>query len=252
MIDETHPPLTTQPMRSGEFWTFFDQDARPRLGMRADTFAAMFSYLDRFNRPVGIVETGCVRRKDNWEGDGQSTLLFDKYAEYHRGSFVHTVDIDKDATAICSAMVSKRVSVHTGDSVAFLKSLDVFPIDLLYLNSFDLDMNYPLPSAIHHLKELVAIAPMISSETLVVVDDSPTALIAVPDGKDQFKTLGRRIAGKGQLIAEYAEAIGVKPYFVGYQCGWLGLGRARLGEISASIREEDRHNLRNKNLDQQA
>ena len=113
------------------------------------------------------------RTKDNWQGDGQSTLLFDKYAEHHHGSFVHTVDIDQDATATCSAMVSKRVSVHTGDSVAFLKSLDVSPIDLLYLNSFDLDMNYPLPSAIHHLKELVAIAPMISSETLVVVDDSP-------------------------------------------------------------------------------
>ena len=210
--------------------------------MRTETFAAMFSYLDRFNRPVGIVETGCVRTKHNWQGDGQSTLLFDKYAEHHHGSFVHAVDIDQDATATCSAMVSKRVSVHTGDSVAFLKSLDVSPIDLLYLDSFDLDMNYPLPSAIHP-KELVAIAPMISSETLVVVDDSPTALIGVPDGKDQFKTLVRRIAGKGQLIAEYAEAIGVKPYFVGYQCGWLDLGRVRLGEIAASIREEERQNL---------
>jgi hypothetical protein len=214
-------------MDSVEFWTFFDQIARPKLGMRADTFAAMFSYLDRFNRPVGIVETGCARKKDNWQGDGQSTLLFDKYTEHHPGSFVHTVDIDKDATATCGAMVSSRVSVHTGDSVAFLKSLDVSPIDLLYLDSFDLDMKYPLPSAIHHLKELVAIAPMISPETLVVVDDSPSALIGVPDGKGQFKRLRQRIAGKGQLIAEYAEAIGVKPYFVGYQCGWLGLGRAR-------------------------
>ena len=160
-------------MHSVEFWTFFDQIARPKLGMRADTFAAMFSYLDRFNRPVGIVETVCTRKKDNWQGDGQSTLLFDKYAEHHPGSFVHTVDIDKDATATCSAMVSSRVSVHTGDSVVFLKSLDVSPIDLLYLDLFDLDMKYPLPSAIHHLKELVAIAPMISPETLVVVDDSP-------------------------------------------------------------------------------
>ena len=204
----------------------------------------MFSYLDRFNRPVGIVKTlaACAGKIIGKATAKARCYLTSMPSIIAVRSFTPWILINTRRPSAAQWFLNAYQFILE-DSVAFLKSLDVFPIDLLYLDSFDLDMNYPLPSAIHHLKELVAIAPMISSETLVVVDDSPTALIAVPDGKDQFKTLGRRIAGKGQLIAEYAEAIGVKPYFVGYQCGWLGLGRARLGEISASIREEDRHNL---------
>jgi hypothetical protein len=173
-------------VRSEEFWGYFDVQARQKLALRADTFAKICEYLDRFDRPVGIVETGCVRKADNWAGDGQSTILFDKYAQFHQGTVVYTVNLDEQATSMCRTLVSERVKVHTGDSVAFLKALadappnDLAAIDLLYLDSFDLDLEDVFPSAFHHMKELTAIAAMIHPETLVVVDDSPSYFSGVP------------------------------------------------------------------------
>ena len=219
-------------MRSPVFWDYFEKEAAPKLSIRWRTFRLIFEHLDRIERPVGIVETGCVRQPDNWAGDGQSTLLFDRYTQAKPGSAVYTCDIDKSATATCKSLVSAAVKVITSDSVAFLAGLvrerpaDLPAIDLLYLDSVDVDLTAPLPSAIHHLKELLAISPMISPQTLVVVDDSPSLLLGYADGT-QFKAFNRppMIGGKGQLIAEYANAIGVKPVFAEYQCGWTGLGR---------------------------
>jgi len=84
-----------------------------------------------------------------------------------------------------------------------------------------------MPSAVHHLKELVAIAPLLSSETLVVVDDSPSSFIGVPDQNNSVQPIRPpRIGGKGRLIAEYAAQIRANVLFTEYQCGWLGIGRA--------------------------
>jgi len=219
-------------MRSPDFWNWFNEVAQPRLAHRAESFRKIFAYLDRFDRPVGIVETGCVRQLDNWMGDGQSTILFDKYAEFHLGSAVFSVDRDPEAVALCRSLVGDRVHVHAGESVAYLKSLAARPpsalefLDLLYLDSWDLNFDNPLPSAIHHLKELLAIAPLVLTDTLVVVDDSPSSFFAVSDGSNSLALVRPpRIDGKGRLIAEYAAEIGAECLFAEYQCGWLRLGR---------------------------
>ena len=219
-------------MRSPNFWSWFDGIAGPQLAHRTEGFRKVFDYLDRFDRPVGIVETGCVRQQDNWAGDGQSTILFDRYAEFHPGSAVFSVDRAPEAAALCRSLVGGQVHIHAGDSLAYLKSLaDHRPaglefLDLLYLDSFDVDFDDPLPSAIHHLKELLAIAPLVSFQTLVVVDDSPSSFIGVPDGDNPVQPIRPpRIGGKGRLIAEYADQIGAERLFAEYQCGWLCLGR---------------------------
>jgi FkbM family methyltransferase len=219
-------------MRSSDFWRFFDHIARPRLAWRADSFGKVFSYLDRLDRPVVIVETGCVRRKEAWEADGQSTILFDKYAEFHSGSLLLSVDIDPAATALCRSLVRPEVQIHTGDSVAFLRALvdarppQAKPIDLLYLDSFDVDLHNPLPSANHALKELLTAAPLLSHEALVVVDNSPLSLLgtANPDGSMTLIDTPRT-GGKGRLISEYATQTGAELYFADYQSAWLGFGR---------------------------
>jgi hypothetical protein len=220
-------------MLSADFWNWFDELAAPKLVHRTESFRKIFTYLDRINRPVGIVETGCVRQPDNWAGDGQSTILFDKYAEFHPGSAVFSIDRDPQAAALCSSLVSDRVRIHARESIAYLKSLTDDPpseldfVDLLYLDSYDVDFDNPLPSAIHHLKELLAIAPLLSSETLVVVDDSPSCFFGVRDENNSFELFRPpRIAGKGRLIAEYAAQIGAELLFAEYQCGWLRLGCA--------------------------
>src|SRR4029077_1346141 len=142
------------------------------------------------------------------------------------------VDRDPEAAALCRSLVGGQVQIHSGDSLAYLKSLaDHGPaglefLDMLYLDSFDVDFDDPLPSAIHHLKELLAIAPLVSFETLVVVDDSPSSFIGVRDGDNPFRPIRPpRIGGKGRLIAEYADQIGAERLFAEYQCGWLRLGR---------------------------
>jgi FkbM family methyltransferase len=227
-------------VRSEGFWSYFDVQARPRLALRADTFAKIFEYLDRFDRPVGIVETGCVRKADNWAGDGQSTILFDKYAEFHPGTVVYTVDIDEQATTVCRTLVSARVKIHTSDSIAFLKALadtppnDLASVDLLYLDSIDLNLDDVFPSAFHHMKELTAVAAMIRPETLVVVDDSPSYFSAVIDKAAVKLVTQPKIGGMGKLIAEFAQRVGAESCFVGYQCGWTGLTGRRQAAVGGS------------------
>jgi hypothetical protein len=213
-------------MKSDEFWSFYES-VRPILNLRADSFARMFEYLDGFERPVGIVETGCTREPGNWRGDGQSSVLFDKYAQTHMGSLVLSVDIDPKATEVCRSLVSQHVRVHTGDSIKFLQALADNPlpempfVDLLYLDSYDLNWEDSTPSALHHVKELVAGAPFIRRHTLVAVDDCyvVTAGVSMPNGS-LMPLRQPKIDGKGRFVADYAQHIGAEKVFEGYQCGW--------------------------------
>lgn len=80
--------------------TFFEQfEAQwaPRLGRRRATFRRAFEFLAAKQQATySIVETGCARTAESWEGDGQSTLLFDRFVNALGGS-VLSVDIDPAA-----------------------------------------------------------------------------------------------------------------------------------------------------------
>ena len=221
-------------MRQEAFWRFFDREAAPRLGLRAPTFRKMFECLDRTDGAITIVETGCARQAGNWEGDGQSTVLFDRYVSARDAhSRCVTVDLSEAAVAACRTLVGPRVSVNHDDSVAFLgrfadeaKSAGR-TIDFLYLDSFDLDRTHWYPSAIHHLKELAAAIRCLRPGSLVVVDDCPLVADLVPAADGKFEFIGEpSIGGKGRLVAEYAAAVGARLEFSGYQAGWTGLVRA--------------------------
>lgn len=215
-------------MKNLQFWQYFDTQAAAPLAHRQATFRYIFEFLDRLDRPVFIVETGCVRKADYW-ADGQSTILFDKFAAGLPGSVIRTVDLNPQATALCKTLVSSTVDVHTGDSVAFLHGLAKNPpdhfqhIDLLYLDSYDVELSAPHPSALHHLKELIAVSPLIGPDTLIVVDDAPKEVHYVPQGDSgAIFITDPRISGKGKYVAEYAESIGAKRVFSDYQAGWIG------------------------------
>ena len=205
-------------MTKNNFYQFFDEIS-PKLGVRQFSFLKIFNYLDELPTPITIVETGCLRVKDNFSGDGQSTLLFDKYTQFRgNGSKVYTVDIDPEATKICSEVVSNDVTISTADSIGYLNDLtnkfydEKKEVSFFYLDSFDLDWKSPGSSCEHHLKELVSIKKILKKETLVVVDDSPMkgylqqsklkkgAVDIVPFGLVPKPT----ISGKGTLVHEYA------------------------------------------------
>ena len=218
---------------SQDFWSYFTEEAEPNLANRAISFRKIFEYLDQFETPVTIVETGCLRQLGNFAGDGQSTLLFDKYVTWRgNGSHVYSVDLDPTAVAACKSVVGSNVTVHCGDSVGYLNSLAQGFIDndtqitLLYLDSYDVDWNYWFPSAAHHLKELAVAQRFINSDTLVVVDDCGlnTTVLMDDAGAAAMLTGHTTIGGKGRLVAELANQLGIQPVFAHYQVGWTGFG----------------------------
>ena len=218
-------------MFNEEFNNFFES-IKDKLGIRKTSFTKIFQYLDNIEGPINIVETGCLRIKDNFKGDGQSTLLFDKYTQYREErSKVYTVDINPKATEVCKSIVSDNVEIHTGDSVKYLTELmpklkkQNEKISLFYLDSFDVDWQSSDRSAAHHLKEITAIINHISEETLIVIDDAPIlAPMKIDDKKLSLITEHPApkpfIGGKGYLVNEFAYANNATLYFSNYQTAW--------------------------------
>jgi hypothetical protein len=182
------------------------------LEKRATGFDFVFDYLKNIKDPF-IVETGCARIENNYAGDGQSSLLFDKYINEYGGEFI-TIDLSPQSVENCrKQMICQRTAVVESDSVSFLQQLNQKlqaenkKIDFLYLDSFDFSDNVRMESATHHLKELLAIQDSLKSGALIGVDDNWFS--------------GDQRTGKGFLVLQYLEAFGLKPAFDGYQIFWI-------------------------------
>jgi hypothetical protein len=168
----------------------------------------MFEYLNQFKNPI-IIETGTTREIGNNAGDGNATLMFEEYVK-EKGGHVYTIDIDPEACKIVSEHTDpKYTTVLCGDSLEVLPTLEVTP-HLLYLDSYDLNVDLAIggrdqASAQHHRMELQKMIPKITSETLVVVDDSPEIWNY----------------GKGAIVREYYQSKNIEPLFEYYQVGWI-------------------------------
>ena len=219
-----------------DFYKWFENIA-PKLDQREISFRKIFKYLDSQPTPIIIVETGCLRVKDNFL-DGQSTLLFDKYT-LSRGeqSKVYTVDINPNSTKVCRQVVSNNVEITTDDSVRYLNNLtsnfleNKTKVSMFYLDSFDVDWRYTYPSAAHHLKELTSIMRLLNNDTLIVVDDSPAygnLTQTENESNPTWKILNSpapSIGGKGFLVHEYAKHVGAKLFFSHYQTAWKNFNK---------------------------
>jgi predicted O-methyltransferase YrrM len=134
-----------------------------------------------------IVETGTVRFAGNWGGDGQSTVVWNAYAEL-LGGHVTTIDLDPVGAELVEQMGLANTTAITGDSLEVLPTLTVSQIDFLYLDSFDVDWNNTTPAAEHHLAELKIVWPLLKPGSIVAVDDN------------------RNGHGKGELVAAHMAA----------------------------------------------
>ncbi len=222
-------------MNKADFYSWFDK-LSPKLLIRQNSFYKIFNYLDKMPDPIIIVETGCLRIKNNFL-DGQSTLLFDKYTEYRKNDAkVFSVDIDPKATKVCSEVVSKNVSINTGDSVKYLeeftKNFDSKKkaVSLFYLDSFDCNWNSLEQSSQHHVREFQTVKKILNKDTLLVVDDSPIVGYFQQSStkKDAFELIkpglvpAPTISGKGKLVHQKAIQAGAKMLFSNYLTGWTG------------------------------
>jgi len=184
-----------------------------KTGKRKPTFEVMVKFLDdvRKYREVTIVETGCCRQEDNFEGDGMSTMIFDSYVNEHGGHF-YSVDISQENIDFAkSKCISSNTQNICSDSIPFLFGFNNknTVIDLLYLDSYDFDMANPHPSSLHHIFELTAIMPSLRIGSLIVVDDN------FNPGNP-----GETGVGKGGYIKQFMEHLGKPIAVAGYQWIW--------------------------------
>jgi len=192
------------------FLELFEQVLAPRLDRRADTFRTTYRHL-LAHRPqnITVLETGCLRSAGNWAGDGQSTLQFE-YLVRRCGGHVVSVDYSPLSVAVAHYLCP-AVHFVLSDSVSYLRFLsDQAPclrVDLLYLDSMDIDLDHPLRSAEHHLRELSAAWPLLRPGSLVLIDDHDCPTDA-----------GR--VSKSTLANEWLERHGAAKIAEGYQIVW--------------------------------
>ena len=181
------------------------------LDKRRPGFEMLWDKVKTTEHPL-IVETGCTRQPDNWFGDGQSTQVFNAMCEQAEGT-LNSVDINQENCAFARQLVGPRAQIYCGDSVEWLQQAEeVFwrtgrKITVLYLDSFDLDVNNWAPSALHHIFELLSIKNALAPGSLVAVDDN----VAMEDGTH---------VGKGTFVANWMQRAGKQQIHQGYQWIW--------------------------------
>ena len=159
-------------------------------------------------RPAIIIETGSSAWGVN------SSMLFDSYVNSFGGHFA-TVDKRLVPLATLKGKVTKRTTLYCDDSLNFhemtVKAKDA--VDLVYLDSWDVNWSYPLASGYHGLREMLAVLPILrKSNGILLVDDTP----ANPDifhketGLDKsvfesFVNTYGSLPGKGGLILNYLQ-----------------------------------------------
>lgn len=186
------------------FLPTFDEQWAPNLRHRASTFRMALQLLEEQPGPHVICETGCMRCDPGEEAaknDGTSTLLWDGFVRHHGDGTVYTCEIDRETVERAATHCSDRCVFLIGDSV---RTLRLVPpnVDLLYLDSFDLQWHNTHPSALHHLEEMASASPLLKPGSIVLIDDCG------PDG------------GKGLYVANWLHRIGATPIIRHYQYLW--------------------------------
>lgn len=169
------------------------------------------------NRPITIVETGTMW--SSVEGNmGAFTYIFGDLIKNHTGGKLITVDISEESINNCKETTkefSDVIEYITSDSVTYLESLsdeEVQQIDFIYFDSFDLSVPDPIPSQLHHYRELAAVYKRLRHDVYLAVDDNflPGGWIEwwifADDGsrnvvgKTRYDVGNYRVLGKGTLI----------------------------------------------------
>jgi hypothetical protein len=96
------------------------------------------------------------------------------------------------------------------ESIDFLKKFELLTehqtVDLFYLDSWDIDWENPLESALHGRNEIDAIKPYIKHGTVLMIDDTPSSLKWIPvENKAvavEFKKEFGVLPGKGAFFTE--------------------------------------------------
>ena len=95
-----------------------------------------------------------------------------------KGGSLLTVDINENNLNKCKELTkdfSHIINYKLGDSIDTLRNLNeafTKSLDLIILDSYDLNLFDPYPSGIHHLQELLALYNKINKNCLIAIDDN--------------------------------------------------------------------------------
>jgi hypothetical protein len=129
------------------------------------------------NRPIFLVETGTMWSKleDNM---GAFTLVFGDLIKNWTGGKLITIDISEENINKCKEVTknySDVIEYVISDSVSYLESMtddDVNKIDFIYFDSYDFYVPDPVPSQLHHFRELMAVYKRLRNDVFIAVDDN--------------------------------------------------------------------------------
>ena len=170
-------------------------------GTRWAAFSWIYEYLRNLGRPISIVETGTARQRGNYQGDGQSTILFDWMLQEFGGTGI-SIDLSLDAVGVARSQVQRMTVIH-GDSITILRGLsDLDRVDLVYLDSYDWTGGWD--AALHHAGELSAIFSRLSPGCVIAVDDCLS-----------------RTNGKHMLVSAMLREMGMTPVLESYITIWI-------------------------------
>lgn len=140
--------------------TFVDRDR---------SFDLMLRHLSGCRSPR-VLETGCIRAEEDWRGAGFSTYLLGAYVTA-AGGRLWSVDSSLERCLFArrwTRVFGSQVSVHTADSVDFLRAHNE-PVDLLYLDAMD---TYQDACPSHRLQEIQAAEPHLHRTSMVTMEDT--------------------------------------------------------------------------------
>jgi len=177
---------------------------------RCEFYSYVIPKLVKRNKNLCVIETGTMASKDQ----GAFTLIMADLIKNWTGGKIYSIDISREYSEECKRLTSNFSDVIeyvNSDSIDFLSKLnnENLDIDLLYLDSHDLDLKDPHPSAAHHLRELGAIYDSLDKDSIVAVDDNYGPNINVQwlsvnhEGRvvdDELIHTGQNIIGKAAYI----------------------------------------------------
>ena len=150
-------------------------------------------------KPAVIVETGTSA----WGTD--STRLWSSYVKSFGGK-LFSVDIRPEPRETLGDLGPSSL-LFVDDSVNFLNNFNQYcqsKIDLVYLDSFDIDWKNPFPAMQHGLKEFESVEKYLKIGSVVVIDDTPVNQSFIPESDGNLaasiKTNLGVYPGKGALV----------------------------------------------------
>lgn len=168
------------------------------------TFKELFKNMCEIKEPV-IIETGIA------SSGTSSTYLFNEYIKKYGGRFF-SVDTNRNLVDQHQGNMCPGTSLVCDNSVKFLndwvKINKEKKVDVVYLDSYDLDWYNYQPSAMHGLYEYIALIPSLQTGSLLLIDDTPKnpywldSRGKLYDDMNDFYNKNNFLPGKGMYVLD--------------------------------------------------